>query len=67
VKDRRAKREGPHAFQHRRLHAVWFEPFEGIVEAIQREKALKKHPRQWKINLIERQNPDREDLYPSLL
>ena len=34
---------------------------------IQREKALKKYPRKWKINLIERQNPDREDLYPSLL
>ena len=35
--------------------------------AIQREKSLKKYPREWKINLIERENPNWEDLYPGLV
>ena len=45
---------------------VWFEPFEVMTNAIQREKSLKRWPRQWKINLIERDNPSWEDLYPEL-
>lgn len=44
---------------------VWFETFDGIVAAIQREKSLKKWKRQWKIELIESSNPDWDDLYPS--
>lgn len=36
---------------------VWFEPHDSIVTAIQRETSLKRYPRQWKINLIERDNP----------
>lgn len=46
---------------------VWFEPHESIVPAIQREKSLKTYPRQWKINLIEQDNPDWDDLFPELL
>jgi putative endonuclease len=46
---------------------VWFEMHEGIVTAIQREKSLKKYRRAWKVNLIERENPLWEDLYPGLL
>ena len=45
---------------------VWYEQFDGIVEAIQREKSLKKYRRDWKINLIEEANPSWEDLYESL-
>jgi putative endonuclease len=44
---------------------VWFETHDGIVDAIQREKSLKKWKRQWKIDLIEASNPDWHDLYPS--
>ncbi len=36
---------------------VYFEPFAEIEEAIQREKTLTHWVRQWKINLIERENP----------
>jgi putative endonuclease len=43
---------------------VWFEQWESISEAIHREKSLKKYKREWKINLIERENPDWADLYP---
>ena len=43
---------------------VWFEMHDGIVAAIQREKSLKKYRREWKVNLIERENPRWDDLYP---
>ena len=43
---------------------VWFEDYDLIVEAIQREKTMKKYLRQWKINLIEEANPDWRDMDP---
>ncbi len=46
---------------------VWWEPFAGMVEAIQREKTMKKWPRDWKLNVIERMNPQWEDLFPALI
>ena len=42
---------------------VWFERHSSMTEAIQREKSLKRWPRDWKINLIERNNPHWDDLY----
>jgi putative endonuclease len=45
---------------------VYFEIFDQIEHAIQREKRLKKWPRAWKISLIEKQNPDWIDLYPEI-
>jgi putative endonuclease len=56
------------AFTHKyRVHSlVWFEEFAGVREAIQREKIIKHYVRAWKINLIERTNPNGIDLYPSL-
>ena len=44
----------------------WYEAYDSIIEAIQREKSLKKYKREWKINLIERDNPFWDDLYPGL-
>lgn len=41
---------------------VWYEPHETVLGAIRREKALKRYPRDWKINLIERDNLHWEDL-----
>jgi len=46
---------------------VWYESHQTIVGAIQREKSLKRYPRDWKCNLIERMNPDWSDLYDSLV
>jgi putative endonuclease len=37
------------------------------MSAITREKQLKKWKRNWKINLIQKQNPEWRDLYPELL
>ena len=42
---------------------VWYEPHELIVEAIGREKIIKKWRRQWKIDLIESANPEWRDLW----
>jgi putative endonuclease len=46
---------------------VWYEPHDDMVWAIHREKLIKKYKREWKINLIERANPDWNDLFESLL
>jgi len=46
---------------------VWYEPHQTMIGAIKREKQLKKYRRDWKINLIERENPNWEDLYPGLM
>ena len=42
---------------------VYVEYFRGPENAIKREKRLKKYKRQWKINLIEKDNPQWKDLY----
>jgi putative endonuclease len=45
---------------------VYFEAFGFVEEAIAREKRLKRWRRDWKINLIERDNPHWVDLYPAI-
>jgi putative endonuclease len=45
---------------------VWFEAHQSADEALRREKQLKEWKRDWKINLIERDNPYWVDLYPTL-
>jgi putative endonuclease len=45
---------------------VWFEIYDDAHSAIAREKELKKWRRDWKIRLIEAQNPGWEDLYPGI-
>ena len=42
---------------------VHIEPFGDVNEAIAREKALKKWRRSWKLELIERDNPQWLDLF----
>ncbi len=51
-----------------RIHElVFYETFENIQEAIKREKQLKKWERRWKLELIEKKNPEWRDLYFDLL
>lgn len=45
---------------------VYYEEFQFIEDAIKREKQLKNWHRQWKINLIEEENPNWDDLWKSL-
>jgi putative endonuclease len=45
---------------------VWFEMYDDPISAISREKKLKKWKRSWKVQLIEAQNPQWNDLYDSI-
>lgn len=54
------KRYGVHAL-------VWYEPHDSMESAIQREKAIKEWKRRWKLELIEKTNPQWRDLYADLL
>jgi len=42
---------------------VYYECYNDIYDAIAREKRIKKWKRQWKIELIEKDNPKWKDLY----
>ena len=42
---------------------VYYETYQYIYDAIYREKCIKRWKREWKINLIEAENPNWEDLY----
>ena len=46
---------------------VYYEQYRDIRDAINREKRMKTWKRQWKINLIEKDNPDWEDLFDRLV
>ncbi len=46
---------------------VYYEIFDDITHAIEREKQLKNWKREWKIALIEKENNNWTDLYDSLL
>lgn len=46
---------------------VYVELHEDMLSAIKREKQIKKWCRQWKLELIERQNPTWRDLYEDLV
>ena len=54
------KRYGIHAL-------VWYEMHETMESAIVREKTIKGWKRQWKLELIEKENPQWADLYDSLI
>jgi len=45
---------------------VWFEAYESVHDAIHRETLLKKWKRRWKLELIEKTNPEWRDLYETL-
>jgi putative endonuclease len=45
---------------------VWYEIHSTAENAIKREKRLKRYLRQWKISLIEENNPQWHDLYDDI-
>lgn len=49
------------------MRLVWFDEYELVVDAIAREKAIKKWPRAWKIKMIEEHNPGWQDIAWHLL
>jgi len=52
--------------RYRLTRLVYIERHEEILTAIRREKRFRHWPRQWKLNLIEAQNPSWEDLFERL-
>ena len=48
--------------EHNVKMLLWYEQHETMDTAITREKQIKKWKRQWKINVIEAENPDWRDL-----
>ena len=53
--------------QHELHLLVYFEQFDDMINAITREKQLKKWNRAWKIELVESVNSDWRDLYLDLV
>ena len=51
-----------HTAEHGCDQLVWYEQHQWVVEAIRREKRLKKWLRDWKLKLIEDGNPQWLDL-----
>jgi len=46
---------------------VWYELHETMESAIRKEKMLKNWKRAWKLELIERSNPNWQDLYETIV
>jgi len=46
---------------------LYYEIFESIIEAIEREKQLKHWNRSWKLQLIGKMNPAFKDLYEEIV
>jgi putative endonuclease len=53
--------------QYELKRLVYFEVFDDIRLAIQREKTIKHWPRAWKVRLINGDNPEWRDLYKTLI
>lgn len=47
-------------------YLVWFEVHNDMIAAITREKQLKKWNRDWKVNLVQRLNPEWRDLWDDI-
>ena len=53
--------------KYRIHHLVYFELHEDMLAAISREKQIKKWNRAWKLELIEKNNPEWRDLYEDII
>ncbi|MGO3858283.1 hypothetical protein AB8Q18_09405 [Neisseriaceae bacterium CLB008] len=51
---------------HQTVFLVYFEPQENLLVAEQRAKKIRRWPRNWRLALIERENPEWLDLYAGL-
>ncbi|MEH6950059.1 GIY-YIG nuclease family protein [Nitrobacter sp. NHB1] len=52
--------------RHGLKRLVYFEIFDDIRSAIQRERNIKHWPRAWKVRTIVAVNPEWDDLYPTI-
>ena len=54
---------GEFAKKYKLTRLVWYEAHSTAAEAAYRERAIKKWKRDWKIELIEKTNPEWRDLF----
>lgn len=66
VEEHRDGRGSEFARRYRVMRLVYAESFADPNDAIAQEKRVKHWRRSWKIALIERANPDWNDLYPTV-
>ena len=66
IYERRSKAAPGYSSRYNITRRVWFEIYDDPVSSISREKELKKLKRAWKVQLIEAQNPQWNDLYESI-
>lgn len=66
VYEHKMGRAGKFTRQYNVKNLVYYEVHEDVNEAILRETQIKRWRRDWKIQLIERNNPQWIDLYPQL-
>lgn len=66
MNDHREGRGGSFTAKYGVTRLVWYAPFMLLAEARAKEYEIKKWRRDWKVNLIEQDNPDWDDLFPSL-
>ena len=52
--------------KHALHRLVWMERYATMPDAIRREKSIKRWQRAWKIQLIEQENPNWDDLFKTL-
>ena len=53
--------------EHGVTRLVYFEEYSSVLEARARERTMKRWARAWKFELIEKQNPDWQDLSDQLM
>lgn len=63
VREHREGKGSKFAKKYKVSKLVYFEEHGDITEAIAREKQIKKWERKWKLELIENNNPEWQDLY----
>ena len=66
VYEHRAKAVPGFTSKYNITRRVWFEVYDDPISAVTREKELKKWKRSWKVQLIEKDNPQWNDLYESI-
>jgi putative endonuclease len=54
-------------YKHNVKKLVYYEAADDISDSIYREKCVKEWKREWKLELIEKFNPDWRDLYDNIL
>lgn len=66
ITQHRAGRGSEFCREHGLTRLAYVERYEDIRDAIAREKAMKRWKRQWKVDLICRQNPHWRDLFEDI-